>query len=181
MIECSSGSARESTLSKSPIRIDLRSARGLRQALDEAPALSVWITNVSREPVWMVGVLPGSDGLRYPRYLIEIEAPTGPLQISLPEELDYARGLRAEDFVPLAPGEGFDPQGKGFIPIQKLAWFKPAEPGRYSLRLCFDATAEDPREWMGHTQVHDREKLEMLIRRVPAVKVWSETLEIEFY
>jgi hypothetical protein len=143
--------------------------------------LSVSITNVSQEPIWMVGVLPGSDGLRYPLYLVEVEAPSGPLRISLPEGLDYARGLRVEDFVRLAPGEGFDPQGEGFIPLQQLAWFKPAERGQYRIRLCFDATAGDPREWLGHTPVRDREKVEMLIRQVPAVKAWSEAVEIEFY
>lgn len=164
-----------------PIQVELSSAKGARQRLDEPLDLSVRITNVSDKPLWMVGVLPGSEGLRYPQYVAEIEGPSGRVPIRFPEELDYVRGLRPEDFVRLAPGESFDPQeGKSFIPIQQLAWFKPAEPGRYRLRLHVDATAEDPREWMGHTFVRDQRQVETLIRQVPRVEVWSNTLEIEF-
>ena len=163
-----------------PIRIELRSGGGPRQALEKDPELSVQITNISDEPIWMVGVVPGSDGLRYPQYVAEIEGPKGLEQTRLPEDLDYVRGLRAEDFVRLAPGESFDPQGKGFIPIQQLAWFKPTQPGRYLFRLSFDATEADPRQWMGHTRVTDQRSIEGLIQQVPSVRVWSNTLEIEF-
>lgn len=164
-----------------PIKIELKSAKNAYQSLDEAPELSVQITNVSDRPVWMVGVLPGSEGLRYPQYVAEIEGPSGPMQAPFPESLDYARGLRPEDFVRLDPGESFDPQqGRGFIPIQQLAWFKPSEPGTYRLRLRFDATAEDPREWLGHTFIRDQRTVESLLKQVPKVKVESNDLEIEF-
>jgi hypothetical protein len=94
--------------------------------------------------------------------------------------LDYARGLQSEDFVRLLPGESFDPQaGSKFIPIQELAWFQPAEPGTYRLRLQFDATVDDTRQWMGQTPVRNRSRVESLIRQVPQVEVWSNTLEIE--
>ena len=165
---------------ESPIRIELCSTKGRRQPLTEPGDLSVRITNVSEEPIWMVGVLPGSEGLRYPHYLAEIEGPVGPVSMQFPEELDYVRGLQSEDFVRLDPGESFDPQGKGFVPIQQLAWFKPAEPGKYRLRLLFDATAEDTRQWMGSTYIRDQRKVETLIQQVPQVEVWSNTLEIEF-
>jgi hypothetical protein len=168
-------------MSEEPIKIELTSTRGVQQPLDEPLDLSVLVTNVSDKPVWMVGVLPGSEGLRYPQYVAEVDGPSGPVELQFPEGLDYARGLRAEDFVRLAPGESFDPQeGKGFIPIQRLAWFKPAEPGKYRLRLRFDATAEDTRQWMGSTFVRDQRKVETLIQQVPQVEVWSNTLEIEF-
>jgi hypothetical protein len=168
-------------MSDAPIRIDLRSAKGTQQPLDEPLDLSVQITNVSDDPVWIVGVLPGSEGLRYPQYTAEIEGPSGPVEMPFPEGLDYARGLQPEDFVRLAPGESFDPQkGKGFIPVQQLAWFKPTQPGRYRLRLRFDATESDPRQWMGHTFVRDQRRVENLIQQVPHVEVQSNTLEIEF-
>jgi hypothetical protein len=164
-----------------PIKVELISSKGECQSLEEPPDLSVRITNVSDQPVWMVGVLPGSEGQRYPQYQAEIEGPSGPVQLRLPEGLDYARGLQADDFVRLDPGQSFDPQrGKGFIPIQKLAWFRPGEPGRYRFRLHVDASAEDPRQWMGHTYVRDQQRVETLIRQVPKVKVRSNTLEIEF-
>jgi len=168
-------------MSQAPIEIELVSGKGLQQPLDEPLELSVQITNVSDEAIWMVGVLPGSEGLRYPLYVAEIEGPSGSVGTRFPEALDYVRGMHPEDFVRLPPGESFDPQeGKGFIPIQQLAWFRPTEPGKYRLRLHFDATAEDPREWMGHTFVRDRRKVETLIQQVPRVAVWSNTLEIEF-
>ncbi len=164
-----------------PIKIELSSVQDPRQSLDKPPGFSVRITNVSDEPVWLVGVLPGSEGLRYPRYTAEIEGPSGPVVAPFPQDLDYFPGLQVDHFVQLAPGESFDPQrGKGFIPIQQLAWFKPAEPGTYRLRLHFDATAEDPREWLGHTYVRDQRRVELLLKRVPKVEAWSNTLEIKF-
>jgi len=163
-----------------PIEIELVSGKGPHQSLDEPVDLSVRITNVSDEALWMVGVLPGSDGLRYPRYTAEIEGPSGPMQQPFAEGLDYARGLQSEDFIRLRPSESFDPQqGKRFIPIQQLAWFQPSEPGRYRFRLQFDATADDPRQWLGQTPVRDRTRVERLIQQVPQVKVWSNILEIE--
>jgi hypothetical protein len=168
-------------MSDEPIKIELSSAKGPRQTLEEPPDLSVRLTNVSDRPVWVVGVLPGSEGLRYPQYVAEIEGPSGPVRRPFPEGLDYARGLSPEDFVRLDPGESFDPQqGKSFIPIQQLAWFKPSEPGKYRLQVRFDATEDDPHQWMGHTFVHDRHEVEKLIDQVPHVKVQSNTLEIEF-
>lgn len=165
---------------EAPITIELCSTTGLQQSLNQSPEMSVQVTNVSDRPICMVGVLPGSEGLRYPYYVAEIEGPAGMVQTGFPEALDYVRGLRAEDFVRLAPGESFDPQGKGFIPIQQLAWFRPPQPGTYRLRLCFDATARDLQAWLGHTQPRDRHQVETLIRQVPPVRVWSNTLEIEF-
>jgi hypothetical protein len=163
-----------------PIKIELVSGQGPHQSLDEPLDLSVRVTNVSDEAVWMVGVLPGSGGLRYPQYSAEIEGPSGPVRQPFAEGLDYARGLQAEDFVRLHPGESFDPQeGKRYIPIQELAWFQPTEPGRYRLRLRFDATAGDARHWLGQTPVRDRTRVERLIREVPQVEVWSNILEIE--
>jgi len=164
-----------------PIRIELRTSGGARRSLAEDLELSVQITNISGEPVWMVGVVPGSDGLRYPQYVAEIEGPEGSEQTRLPEDLDYVRGLRAEDFVRLAPGQSFDPQGKDFIPIQQLAWFKPTKHGTYQFRLRFDATEPDPRQWMGHTRITDPRSIERMIQRVPPVRVWSNTLEIEYW
>jgi hypothetical protein len=140
----------------------------------------VLITNISEKPIWMVGVLPGSDGLRYPQYVARIEGPGGTIPARLPEDLDYVRGLQARDFVQLEPGQCFDPESGGFIPVQRLARFKPSQPGGYSFRLKFDATERDPLRWLGHTHITDRDRVEELIERVPAVSVWSNTLEIEF-
>jgi hypothetical protein len=164
-----------------PVKIELISTRGLKRNLDEPLDVALQITNVSDEPIYMVGVLPGSEGLRYPRYVAEIEGPSGRVKAEFPEAMDYVRGLREEDFVCLEPGESFDPQGKPeYIPVQKLAWFKPSGAGTYRLRVRFDATARDPREWMGHTFVRNRDHVEALIRQVPHVQATSNTLEIEF-
>jgi hypothetical protein len=140
----------------------------------------VQITNVSSTPIMMVGVLPGSDGLRYPLYVAEVVGPSGPMRLRFPEDLDYVRGMRVHDFVPLAPGAVFDPQGDGFIPIQQLAWFRSTEAGIYRFRLCFDATVRDSRKWLGHARTTDRSRVEALIQQVPAIRVWSNTLEVEY-
>jgi hypothetical protein len=140
----------------------------------------VAVTNISDQPIWLVGVLPGSDRLRYPRYIAQIDGPDGPMPSQSPEVLDYAPGLRVDHFVQLAPGESFDPQGEGFIPIQQLARLHPQKSGRYRIRLCFDSTATDPREWMGQTHTQHRSQVEKLIEQVPKVQVWSNQLEIDF-
>ena len=64
---------------ENPIRLELESATGSQHDLSRPLDLSVRITNVSDEPIWMVGVLPGSEGLRYPQYQVEIEGPSGPV------------------------------------------------------------------------------------------------------
>jgi hypothetical protein len=163
-----------------PIQIWLSAAGGEQWPLEQPPQFQVRVQNVSDRDVWMIGVLPGSEGLRYPHYVAEIEGPSGPVPVRLPEDLDYVPGLRPDDFVRLSPGESFDPQGEGFVPVQQLAWFRPAQPGRYRLRLRFDATDDDLRKWLGHTPVPDRPRVERLIGLVPPVRVWSNTLEIEF-
>lgn len=177
----SSEAEHNSAPSQEPIQIEIVATGGSHLSIDEPLDLSVRITNISDTPVWMIGVLPGSEGMRYPQYVTEIEGPSGPIETPFPEGLDYARGLQTEDFVQLAPGESFDPQqGKGFIPIQHLAWFKPSSPGTYRLRLRLDATAEDPRQWMGQTFVRDQRRVEKLLEQVPKVQVESNTLELEF-
>ena len=164
-----------------PIQIELTSAKGARQLLGEPPDLSVRVVNTSDEPVWMVGVLPGSEGMRYPRYEVEIEGPSGQAARPFPEGMDYARGLQPTDFKRLAPGESFDPQeGRQFIPIQQLAWFKPSQPGTYRFRVRLDTREENPREWLGHTYVRDQAKVMAMLQQVPKVEVESNTLEIEF-
>jgi hypothetical protein len=180
MVHKADGTNSRGSGAESPIEIELGRAGGPRQPLGRPLAFSVQVSNLSDEPIWLVGVLPGSDGRRYPQYVPEIQGPAGPVQVQSPEALDYVRGLRPEDFVLLAPGESFDPQGKGFIPIQPLAWFRPSEPGTYRFRLRFDSTGLDPRDWMGHTHVPQMHKVEGLIKQVPKVQVWSNTLEIEF-
>ena len=142
---------------------------------DSMPAGVAWEEFVGQTRLYLA-----PTRVAYPQYTAEIEGPSGPVELWLPEGLDYARGLQADDFVRLNPGESFDPQeGKRYIPIQLLAWFKPTEPGTYRLRLRFDATADDPRLWMGQTPVRNRSKVERLIKQVPQVEVCSNTLEVE--
>jgi hypothetical protein len=167
-------------MSNIPIKIEVQSSGGASQPLGRPIDLSVQVTNVSDQPVWVVGVLPGSDGIRYPQYQVEIEGPSGPVDVRLPEAADYVPALRPKDFVRLDPGESFDPQqGQGFIPIQQLSRFKPTRPGKYRLRIRLDTTAENPRQWMGHTVASDQRLVESLIKQVPKVQVRSNTLEIE--
>ena len=165
---------------EAPVKIELWSTAGPRQSLGQPLQIVVRVTNVTDGPILMVGVLPGSEGQRYPQYVAEIEGPAGRVHTRFPEALDYVRGLRTEDFVRLAPGESFDPQGQGFIPIQPFVWFRATEPGTYWLRLCFDATVREAHAWLGHSVAGDPQKLETLIGQVPPVRVWSNTLEIEF-
>jgi hypothetical protein len=181
MAESTGGSGGPAAEPRGSIKIEIRSARGLRQSLQDPLDLTVEITNISDQPLWLVGVLPGSDGFRYPRYVAQIDGPSGPVSLLPPEALDYGPSLQVGHFVQLAPGEGFDPQGEGFIPVQGFLRFKPQEPGRYRFRLCFDGTSSAPREWLGHTHVRHRSQVEKLVGQVPKVWVWSNLLEIEFY
>ena len=112
--------------------------------------------------------------------LAEIEGPAGTALAQFPEALDYLPAPRVEQFVRLDPGESFDPQGEGFVPVQQFAWFRPTQPGAYRFRLGLDTTASNLRDWLGHTPVPEPGGVTAMIQQVPRVKVWSNTVVITF-
>ncbi|MCW3093361.1 MAG: hypothetical protein JWP81_4430 [Ferruginibacter sp.] len=75
---------------------------------DHVP-IRIEVKNVSSKPVWITGVLDGSErGLRFPHYMPLIEGPVA--NKNAPEYPDAGTSpLRKKDFRLLSPEESFDP------------------------------------------------------------------------
>ncbi|MDX0481416.1 hypothetical protein GOD90_20280 [Sinorhizobium medicae] len=154
--------------------------------LGKHPDIRIEVRNISQLPIWLVGVLDGSEaGARFPKWIPHISGPKG--ELSPPESPDFTSPLRAADFRRLAPGESFDPT----LPVDGAAYFPIAaferlsdEAGDYSVTLELDTSASTPAAWMG-TLPDRRPQAESeageVVRRIneiPPMKVRSNTLLI---
>ena len=116
--------------------------------------ISTEVRNISDHPLWMVGVLDGSEmGFRYPHYKPLIR---GPKSLPPSDELDACGNvapLRLQDFRSLPPGEGFDPtaslDGTAYLPLQAFANFRPSIPGRYEFTLTVSTASQKEQDWLG--------------------------------
>src|SRR4051794_21741743 len=94
-------------MEQAPLAIILTVAGSSR--VGEPTRVAIELRNISARPVWMVGVLDGSEtGFRFPHYGPMVEGPGPHPELELPW-CGMVAPLRLEDFRRLAPGEGFDP------------------------------------------------------------------------
>lgn len=150
----------------------------------EAVPLSIEVRNVSDRPLYMVGVLDGSEvGFRYPHYLPQITAPQPlPPTEGLPECGNVAP-LRLKDFRLLQPGEGFDPT----VPLDDIAYlslitfktFRPPFPGRYEFRLTLSTESERDEQWLGIIEYPGKEQVLSRLAQVPRVRIESNAAVVE--
>jgi hypothetical protein len=146
--------------------------------------ISVEVRNVSNQPLWIVGVLDGSEtGFRYPRYLPQI---AGPPQPPRDEEIyDMAAPLRIQDFRRLAPGDGFDPTrpsgDAAYQPLATFATFSPTTPGRYELRLTLDTDSQADEQWLGIVEYPGKEAVLERLAQVPRLRVDSNIITVEVH
>lgn len=132
------------------------------------------VSNLSSSPVWMVGVVEGSElGVRYPHYRPTVE---GPEAVAPPEiEYDMLAPLRPVDFRLLGPGEAFDPtDGRGeaaWHPIHAFSSLRPSVPGRYRLGLVLSTVSDDPTEWLGGWEAPGRDEVVARLAGMPRVTV----------
>lgn len=141
------------------------------------------VRNVSGRPLWVVGVLDGSEGgHRHPVYQPSI---VGPRPAAPPESegCGNVAPLRLEDFRRLAPGEGFDPTdaraGANFLPLLAFAHFTPARAGRYELRLTLSTASANVEDWLGMLGYPGEAEVVARLKEVPRLSVESNTAVVE--
>lgn len=144
-------------------------------AVGEPIAVGVEVRNVSTQPLWMVGVLDGSEvGFRYPHYRPEI---TGPEPLPPPElaECGMVAPLRAQEFRRLDPGAGFDPtaavDGAAYQRLMTFDAFRPPRPGRYQLHLLLSTESANPDDWLGVLEYPGKEQVLERLSGVPRLRV----------
>jgi hypothetical protein len=158
----------------SPITLTLRVPMSVR--LGDALEIGVEMRNVSDEPVWMIGVLDGSEvGYRYPHYLPEIGGPGSAPQSESSAECGLVAPLRLTDFRLLSAGETFDPtvamQGAAYLPIRLFKRFQPQTAGRYDFTLTYSSECRDPDAWLGILEYPGHEAVRKRLLSVPAIRL----------
>jgi hypothetical protein len=143
--------------------------------------VQVTVRNDGSTPVWMVGVLGGSEhGIRYPHYRPSVSRAGTPVAEPDPPEDPLVGPLRADHFRRLEPGEAFDPtQAGAYLPLATFATFSPGEPGAYRFDLVLSTASARPEEWLGtFGQDRDRGAVLDLVGQVPRITVPAPPLEV---
>jgi hypothetical protein len=158
---------------QSAVVLALRAPAG-PHPVGEAVPVEVEVRNAGDRPIWIVGVVDGSEeGVRYPRYRPSVSRGDAIVASPPPPEDPLVGPLRETDFRRLAPGEAFDPtRGEGYLPLSTFANFRPAEPGAYRFQLELSTESPAPEAWLGRfgQEPHQAKALE-LIAQVPRVTV----------
>ncbi|HKX30918.1 MAG TPA: hypothetical protein VJ302_24725 [Blastocatellia bacterium] len=149
--------------------------------------LTIEVRNLTDRPLWMVGVLDGSEeGLRYPHYRPGLTSPTVEPSWLRPEPMplsDMVAPLRLQDFCHLQPGEGFDPtvprDGAAYQPLKTFASFRPPAPGRYEFRLTLSTDSDQDEEWLGIVGYPGQDEVLKRLAQVPRLHLESNTAIIE--
>lgn len=167
----------------SPLAITLTVPPG-PQAVGAFVPVTVAVRNASDRPVWVVGVLDGSEaGFRCPRYTPEI---VGPRPLPPVEGMPWCgmvAPLRPVDFRELRPGESFDPTTaagfEAYFPLVAFNNFYPPYPGRYELRLTLSTESAREEDWLGLTDYPQKQAARALLAKVPRLTVPSNTAVVE--
>ncbi len=146
--------------------------------------ISIQVQNISDHPLWMLGVLDGSEvGFRYPHYLPLI---TGPKPIPPPEELPWCgmvAPLRLQDFHYLLPGESFDPtvpiHEAAYLPLVTFAKFLPPFPGLYKFSLTVSTESQKGEDWLGILEYPGNEAVLERLEQVPRLRIESNVAIVE--
>ena len=122
--------------------------------IGEAVPVALEMRNVSDRPVWVTGVLDGSEeGIRYPHYLSFVSRRGDTVAAPPPPEDPLFSPLRLADFRLLRPGESFDPTradgGAAYLPLATFANFRPDAPGVYEFSITFSTESAAPDDWLG--------------------------------
>ncbi len=137
-------------------------------AAGESIEITTRIKNISDRPLWLVGVLDGSEmALRYPLYVPEI---SDNYKVPILPRDGMVQAIREKDFVLVEPGMSFDPEMKidnfGFYRIWAFSSFKPQSPGEYKIKLKYSTDSDQPRKWLGHGMVQRTFRTPRLLQKV---------------
>ena len=151
---------------------EIRSARKAFHVGDH-PDFQVTISNRGNKPLNLVYSLDGSEGGRYPRVKILIEALDGGSLTKKWVGCGNTNYLGVEDFVLVEPGQTIDPYAKGWNPLVMNETFE--RPGRYLAKFTYSTRQSDIRRWVGFGQSTLDPRISELIRRVPLVELTATT------
>jgi len=165
------------------VSVVLRGPEGVHPQGRPAP-IQIELRNISDEPIWMVGVLDGSEGgLRYPHYLPAVMRNGVIVAVPGAAEDPLVGPIRAADFRRLSPGESFDPtrpdQGAGYVPLSTFATWPCPAAGEYQFVTRLSTASQAPEQWLGRFGQHeDLASIRDLIARVPQLTVDSNSLTV---
>jgi len=133
--------------------------------------IAVSVRNAGSEPVWLPGVLDGSeDGTRYPLYRPRVLRDGEVVAAPGTAEDPLVGPVRDSDLRRLEPGESFDPTGgRGLSTFNN---YVPPEPGAYVYALTLSTEAE-PERFLGRFN-QDRAIVEPL-KRIPRLELTATT------
>ena len=147
--------------------------------------ISIEVRNLSRQSIWVVGVMDGSEeGIRYPHYLPLIALAGQVIAKPPPPEDPLVGPLRRADFRLLTTDESFDPTsrhlGASYLPISTFSNFVPTAPGQYEFSLTLSTESHSPEQWLGRFgQGEKRSSVLELISQVPRLTTKSNVLVVE--
>jgi hypothetical protein len=161
----------ELILPKSPQRVGARLEVG------------VVLRNASSAPVWIVGVMDGSEaGFRYPHYRATVATPA-PRETPEGDGCGITAPLRLVDFLRLAPGEGCDPRvpvsGQAWLPITVFEGFVPSTAGRYTFELVLSTLSAKDEEWLGIVEYPGKDAVLARLKEVPRLEVRSNVAVLD--
>ena len=170
------------TMSTQPIEIELTLPK-IPQRVGARVEVGVVLRNASNAPIWIVGVMDGSEaGFRFPHYRPTVTAPK-PRDVEEREWCGITAPLRIEDFLRLAPGEGCDPRvpvsGQAWLPIGAFESFVPNAPGRYTFELVLSTLSARDEEWLGIREYPGKDAVLARLKEVPRVEVRSNVAVLD--
>ena len=152
----------------------------------QTPKITVRITNKSAKEIVLVGALDGSAlGWRAPQCNLEILDLKGKPVAPLPKGCLNLKGLGTSDFVPVPPGEAFNPFGEGFFPPAQIQpfFFPIRKPGTYIVRFRY-TTSPRIEDYFGAERLRAAHtatpEIQRLFERVPKVDLKSNELILKF-
>jgi hypothetical protein len=105
------------------------------------------LKNAGTEDLWVVGSLDGSFNGRPPASVLEIRDEAGQLQkIQLPGVCGVVDPFGEDAFKNLKPGEVLERSLQSTLP-----WWRPTQPGTYTIVLTYDSTSPYLQNWAGGT------------------------------
>lgn len=147
--------------------------------------IALELCNVSDHPVWVTGVLDGSEaGIRYPYFLPQVTL-DGKTVVGPPTAEDpLVAPLRLADFHLLQPGEALNPEGvlgePGYTPLFTFLNFRPDRPGDYEVSVIFSTESASPEDWLGRFgQDVDRDAVLKRVADIPQLTLTATaTVEV---
>ncbi len=161
------------------------SAENLEIKLGELPKLKLTITNNSKQPIYLIGLLDGSGSeQRMPYYYFIINKPK-PDSIFFPR-CKLLNPLKKEDFIRVNPGESFNPYARNNQSdwvydhsISQKETFKNA--GVYKISFQYNTTSMNINDFMGTLDLSNNINSEVLtlFKQLIHCKIISNTIEIK--